>query len=152
MKLVVTLGTAIGSIENYFSHKSIVSFTCKHQCTGASSIQRNAESSTPGQNLNESCLVNPSEYYSMKYEWNEAFFHNFENEWVSGCLNIKMPSYQYRHSHYTDKAASRPSYLLNGNTTWKDRLYIETRPTSLNGGHFIQGLPTWKQTQYIPHT
>ena len=36
----------------------------------------------------------------------------------------------YRDSHYKDKRVVEPSYLCNGNTqTWKDRLYIETRPS-----------------------
>ena len=32
-----------------------------------------------------------------------------------GCLNIKMPSYQYRDPHVKDKTVLRPSYLL----TWE---------------------------------
>ena len=44
-----------------------------------------------------------------------------------GRLNIKMPSYLYRNSHYQDKTVSWPSYLANGNPhIWKDRLYVET--------------------------
>ena len=42
-------------------------------------------------------------------------------------LNTKMPSYQYRNSHYKNKTVWRPSYLYNGNIhTWKSCLYIET--------------------------
>ena len=35
--------------------------------------------------------------------------------WSWGRLNIKMPFYRYRNSHYRDKMISRPSYLYNGN-------------------------------------
>ena len=46
-----------------------------------------------------------------------------------GRANIKMSSYQCRDPHVKYKTASRPSYLLHGNHhTWKDRLYVETRP------------------------
>ena len=44
-------------------------------------------------------------------------------------VNIKMPSPQYRNSHYKDKTVVRPSYLYNGNLcTRKAGLYIETGP------------------------
>ena len=44
-------------------------------------------------------------------------------------LNIRISSYQYRNSHYKDKAISRPSYLYNWNNhIWKYRLYIKTGP------------------------
>ena len=40
-------------------------------------------------------------------------------------FNTKMPSHQFRDSHYRDKIVSQPSYFYNGNThTWKDSLYI----------------------------
>ena len=46
-------------------------------------------------------------------------------------LNMNMPSYHYRNSHYKDNTVSRPSYLYNGNPhTKKDRPYIETGPRS----------------------
>ena len=55
-------------------------------------------------------------------------------QWVNflieiwGCLNIKM-LYQYRDSHYKDLTISDLSHLYNVNPhTWKDHLYIETRP------------------------
>ena len=57
-----------------------------------------------------------------------------------GRLNIKMPSYQYRDSHYKDKTVSRPSYLYNRNIlTWKDGLHIEAGPKSriINCGMMI---------------
>ena len=49
-------------------------------------------------------------------------------------FNIMMSSYQYRDSHYKDKRVSRQSYLHNGHPhTSKDRLYVETGPSSLMG-------------------
>ena len=46
---------------------------------------------------------------------------------TGGCLNTKMPSYQYGDSHYKGKTASWLSYLYNGNShTRLDHLYIET--------------------------
>ena len=58
---------------------------------------------------------------------------DFILRWGPGSrLDIKMLSYQYRDSHYKDKTVSQPSHLYNGNPyTWKDHLYIEKGPWSL---------------------
>ena len=51
--------------------------------------------------------------------------------WIEskGSFNIKMPSYQYRNSHYKDNVVLWPSYLFNGNGyTGKDGLFIERGP------------------------
>ena len=42
-----------------------------------------------------------------------------------GCrLNIMMPSYQFRDSHYHDKTVSRSSYLYDGNLHTRKRPYL----------------------------
>ena len=47
-------------------------------------------------------------------------------------LNTKMPSYQYRDSHYKDKTVSRPSYLYDGNPLHgKTVLTLKRRPDEL---------------------
>ena len=52
-----------------------------------------------------------------------------EGKKAEGCLNIKMPSYKYRDSHYKYKAVSRSSHHYDWNHfTRKAGLYIETRP------------------------
>ena len=49
-----------------------------------------------------------------------------------GCINIKMPSYQYRNSHNKDKTVPWQSYLYYENYhSGKDCLYIETEPSLL---------------------
>ena len=51
-----------------------------------------------------------------------------------GEAQKKIPSYQYRSSHFKDKMVSRQSHLYNGNPdTWKDGLYVETGPWHYKG-------------------
>ena len=69
------------------------------------------------------------------------------------CLNTKITSYQYRDSHYKDKAISRPSYLYNGNPhTWKTVFILRRVPVSLCGedsGPFGWSLgPPWR-SQFV---
>ena len=45
-------------------------------------------------------------------------------------LNITIPSYQHRVSHYKDKTVSRPSYLFYGNHRSDETICIETKPRS----------------------
>ena len=47
-----------------------------------------------------------------------------------GHLIIKMPSYQYRDSHYKDKTVSWPSYLYNGDSYTQHTVFIRDP-----GGH-----------------
>ena len=61
-----------------------------------------------------------------------------------GRLNMNIPSYQYRDSHYKDNRVLGPYYLYDGTPhTWKDRLYTVAGPGSLRclsrviGGHDI---------------
>ena len=49
---------------------------------------------------------------------------------LSGCLNIKMTSYQYRDSLQKDETVSQPSCLYDGNThAWQNGLILEWQPT-----------------------
>ena len=60
-----------------------------------------------------------------------------------GRLNVKVLScILYRDSHYKDEAASKSSYLYNGNSnTWTDHLYIET---GLCGKRLHDDVIKWK--------
>ena len=63
--------------------------------------------------------TSPGHHSSMRYLWFQP----------GDRLKKSIPSYQYSESHYKDKTFLRPFYLYNGKPyTWKDRLYIETRP------------------------
>ena len=56
-----------------------------------------------------------------------------------GRLNIKIPSYEYRKSHYTDKTVSRPSYLNNGNPILGKTVFILRQgPCDIDLGDRIQ--------------
>ena len=64
--------------------------------------------------------------------WKEGLDSLYWNKPLD-CLNVKMPSYQYRNSYHKDKMVSRPSHLHAGESLHlarKDSLYIEIGPGS----------------------
>ena len=67
-------------------------------------------------------------YYYMKFK---ILFWKVKTLSSGGYLNIKMPSYKYRDSHYKGKTVSSLSYSYNENAhTWKDGgLYLKQGPT-----------------------
>ena len=71
---------------------------------------------------------------------------------TGGRLNIKIPSYQYRKSHFGDKTILRPSYLHNGiSYTGKMTSLYWIRARMLCGYH-VEGTPWGRVTQTSPST
>ena len=64
-----------------------------------------------------------------------------------GRLNIKISSYQYKHSHYNDKTVSRPSHVYNGKLIPGKTVFILRRDPGL----CLQwrGIPTCISTQKV---
>ena len=70
--------------------------------------------------------------------WQDILLNRSPGSWyclrLGAISNIKIPSYQWRYSHYKDKMISWPSDLNNGNLhTWKDSFYIEMGYRTLSG-------------------
>ena len=67
-----------------------------------------------------------------------------------GRLNIMVPSYQYKNSHYKDETVTRPFYLWNANPhTCKDRIYIVVGSGSQ--GYVIIKTPSAPTWEYLGH-
>ena len=81
-------------------------------------------------------------YDGNPYTWKDIFY--IETRQIPGCLNIKMPSYQYSDSHYKDKDNHTWLYYLSNGTlhTSKDGLYIEQSP----------GLHILRKWEFFLHT
>ena len=66
------------------------------------------------------CRQATSHYLSQCWPRSMSLYGISRPQWV----NIKIPSYQHRDSHYKGKTVSPPSYLNNGTpNTWKDHPY-----------------------------